>query len=110
MRTREVLTKGLEDVKTLMQYLYMNESHDIIVSGSITKLSIKLADNLEALQKDLSFPHLGYTHRPMHIEEWLAYVEQLKEQPSDCDYGSFKNKWEEIETITLMQVALNKGV
>lgn len=110
MRTREVLVEGFEDVKTLLQYLYMDEDYDIVVSNGITKLSIKLADNLEALQMNLSFPHLGYTCRPMRLEEWLACVEQLKEQSSDCDYGNFKNKWEEIKTITLMQVALNKGV
>lgn len=110
MRTREVLVNGLGDIKTLLQYLYMNEEHNITVSNGITNLNIKLADNLEALQMNLSFPHLGYTCRPMRIEEWLACVEQLKEQPSDCGYGNFKNKWEEIQTITLMQVALNKGV
>ena len=110
MRTREVLVEGLEDVKTLLQYLYMDEEHDITVSNGITKLSIKLTDNLDALQMNLSFAHLGYTCREMRIEEWLACVEQLKKQPSDCGYGDFKSKWEEIKTITLMQVALNKGV
>ena len=110
MRTREILTKRFEDVKTLLQYLYMDEGHDIVVSNGITKFSLKLADNLEVLQMNLSFPHLGYAYRDMRIGEWLACIEQLKEQPSDRGYGSFKNKWEEIETITLMQVALNKGV
>lgn len=108
MRTKEILTNGLEDIKILLQYLYMNEEHSITISNGITKLSIKLADNLEVLQMNLSFPNLGYTHRPMRFEEWLACVEQLKEQPSDCGYGDFRNKWEEIEKITLMQVALNK--
>ena len=110
MRTRKILTEGLEDVKTLLQYLYMNEDYDIVISNGITKLSIKLADNLEVLQMNLSFPHLGYTCRDMRIEEWLACVEQLKEQPSDCGYGNFKNKWDEIQTIALMQIAWNKGV
>lgn len=110
MRTKEVLVEGLEDVKILLQYLYMDEDHNIDISNGITKLSIKLAENLEVLQMNLSFPHLGYTCRDMRIEEWLACVEQLKEQPSDCGYGNFKNKWDEIKTITLMQVALNKGV
>lgn len=110
MRTREVLVEGLEDVKTLLQYLYMDEEHDITVSNGITKLSIKLTDNLDALQMNLSFDHLGYTCREMRIEEWLACVEQLKKQPSDYERGQFQNKWEEIKTITLMQVALNKGV
>lgn len=108
MRTKEILTGGLEDIKILLQYLYMNEEHNITISNGITKLNIKLGDNLEVLQMNLSFSHLGYTHRPMRLEEWLACVEQLKEQPSDCGYGNFKSKWEEIEKITLMQVALNK--
>lgn len=107
MRTREVLVNGLGDIKTLLQYLYMNEEHNITVSNGITNLNIKLSENLEALQMNLSFPHLGYTCRPMRIEEWLACVEQLKEQPSDCDYGDFKNKWDEIKTITSVQVSLN---
>ena len=110
MRTREVLVEGLEDVKTLLQYLYMDEEHDITVSNAITKLSIKLTDNLDALQMNLSFDHLGYTCREMRIEEWLACVEQLKKQLSDCGYGDFKNKWEEIKTITSMNVALNAGI
>jgi len=110
MRTRQTLVNGFEDIKTLFQYLYMDEEHSITVDNGITKLNLKLADNLETLQMNLSFPHLGYTHRPMRIEEWLACVEQLKEQPSDCGYGSFKNKWEEIQTITIMQVAVNKDI
>jgi hypothetical protein len=110
MRTREVLVEGFEEVKILLQYLYMNEDNNIDISNGITKLRIKLAESLEVLQMNLSFPHLGYTCRDMRIEEWLACVEQLKEQPSDCGYGNFSNKWEEIKTITLMQIAWNKEV
>ena len=110
MRTKQMLVDGFDDIKTLFQYLYMDEGHSITVDNGITKLNLKLADNLETLQMNLAFPHLGYTHRDMRIGEWLACIEQLKEQPSDCGYGSFKNKWEEIETIILIQVAYNKGV
>lgn len=110
MRTREVLIEGFEDVKILLQYLYMNEDHNIDISNGITKLRIKLAENLEVLQMNLSFPHLGYICRDMRIEEWLACVKQLKEQPSDCGYGNFSNKWEEIKIITLTQVALNRRI
>lgn len=110
MRTREVLVEGFEEVKTLMQYLYMDEENSIIITNDITQFKITLDEALDARWTNLSFPHLGYTYHPMRLNEWLACVEQLKEQPSDCGYGNFSNKWEEIKTITLMQVALNKGV
>lgn len=108
MRTREVLVEGFEEVKTLMQYLYMNEEHKIKIPNGLTTLCISMDENMEIINYD---SHLGFKHkRPMELSEWFSCVEQLKKQPSDCGYGDFKSKWEEIKTITLMQVALNKGV
>lgn len=110
MRTREVLVEGFEDVKTLLQYLYMDKEHNITVTNGITKLNIQLGEELDIYQMNLSFPHLGYTYRSMQLSEWLACIEQLKEQPSDCGYSDFKSKWEEIKTITSMNVALNAEI
>lgn len=78
MRTREVLVEGFEEVKILFQYLYMNEDHNIDISNGITKLSTKLAENLEVLQMNLSFPHLGYTCRDMRIGEWASLCRTVK--------------------------------
>ena len=108
MRTREVLVKGFEEIKTLMQYLYMNEEHKIKVPNGCTTLCISMDENMNTKNYD---SHLGFVHlRPMELSEWFSCVELLKEQPSDYEHGQFKNKWEEIKAITLMNVALNVGV
>ena len=108
MRTREVLVEGFEDVKTLMQYLYMDENNYITIPGQFSKFQFSMDENMEIYNYDRHFNIKQ--HRPLSLSEWLSCVEHLKGQPSDCDYGNFSNKWEEIKTITLMQVALNKGV
>lgn len=108
MRTKETLVTGFEEVKTLMQYLYMNEEHKIKVPNGCTTLCISMDENMNTKNYD---SHLGFVHlRPMELSEWFSCVELLKEQPSDYKHGQFQNKWEEIKAITLMQVVLNKGV
>ena len=108
MRTREVLVEGFEEIKTLMQYLYMDENNYIAIPGTIITFQFFMNEDMEIYNYD-KYTGTKYP-RPLTISDWLACVERLKEQPSDCGYGNFSNKWEEIKTITLMQVALNKGV
>lgn len=108
MRTREVLVKGFEEVKILMQYLYMNEEHKIKIPNGLTTLCLSMDENMETINYD---SYLGFKHkRPMELSEWFSCIELLKEQPSDYEHGQFQNKWEEIKAITLMNVALNAGV
>ena len=109
MRTRETL-KSIDDVRILMQYLYMDEEASIIIDNKLTKLEIKMHESLGTVCKNLSFPHLGFTAYPLELPEWIDIVEYLKRIPSSFEFGNFKTQWEGIETITLMQVALNKGV
>lgn len=108
MRTREVLVKGFEEVKTLMQYLYMNGEHQIKIPNGLTTLCLSMDENMEIINYD---SYLAFKHkRPMELAEWFSCVEQLKQQPSDYEHGQFQNKWEEIKAITLMNVALNAGI
>lgn len=108
MRTREVLVEGFEEVKTLMQYLYMNEEHKIKIPNGLTTLRLSMDENMEIINYD---SYLGFKHkRPMELSEWFGCVEQLKQQPSDYEHGQFQNKWEEIKAITSMNVALNAGI
>ena len=108
MRTKEVLVTGFEEVKILMQYLYMNEEHKIKIPNNLTTLCISMNEEMETINYD---SHLGFKHkRPMELSEQFSCVELLKEQPSDYEHGQFQNKWEEIKAITLMNVALNAGM
>lgn len=108
MRTKEILVTGFEEVKTLMQYLYMNEEHKIKISNGLTTLRLSMDENMEIINYD---SYLGFKHkRPMELSEWFSCVELLKEQPSDYEHGQFQNKWEEVKAITSMNVALNAGI
>lgn len=108
MRTKEVLVNGFEEIKTLMQYLYMNEEHKIKIPNGCTTLCISMDEDMNTKNYD---SHLGFVHlRPMELSEWFSCVELLKEQPSDYKHGQFQNKWEEIKAITSMNVALNAGI
>lgn len=108
MRTKEILVTGFEEVKTLMQYLYMNEEHKIKVPNGCTTLCISMDEDMNTKNYD---SYLGFVHlRPMELSEWFSCVALLKEQPSDYEHGQFENKWEEIKAITFMNVALNAGV
>ena len=108
MRTKEVLVNGFEEVKTLMQYLYMNGEHTIKIPNGLTTLRLSMNENMEIINYD---SYLGFKHkRPMELSEWFSCVKLLKEQPSDYEHGQFQNKWEEIKAITSMNVALNAGI
>ena len=108
MRTKEVLVNGFEEIKTLMQYLYMNEEHKIKIPNGCTTLCISMDEDMNTKNYD---SHLGFVHlRPMELSEWFSCVELLKEQPSDYKHGQLQNKWEEIKAITSMNVALNAGI
>lgn len=108
MRTKEILVTGFEEVKTLMQYLYMNEEHKIKIPNGLITLRLSMDENMEIINYD---SYLGFKHkRPMELSEWFSCVEILKEQPSDYEHGQFQNKWEEIKAITSMNVALNAEV
>lgn len=106
MRTKETL-KNIDDVRILMQYLYMDEEAFIIIDNKLTKLEIKMNESLGTVCKNLSFPHLGFTAYSLELPEWIDIVEYLKQIPSSFKFGNFKTQWEGIKTITLMNLASN---
>lgn len=110
MRTKEHLLHTFNDVKILLQYLYMDEKHTITVSNGITDLRIKLNEDFTAQAMNLSFPELGYSYRPMDFREWYGCVKQLKNMPSTSPMFVGKTAWEEIADTTFVNLAFNEGV
>lgn len=109
MRTTETLF-DLEEIPILWQYLYMCEDHYITVDNGITKLEIRMTDNCYFKAKNLRFPDLpdlNYTDM-MTIPNMLGIIDQLKHVPAVEFPTCFSNRWEELRTIALTNVAQNK--
>ena len=109
MRTTETLF-DLEEITILWQYLYMCEDLYVTVDNGLTKLEIRMADNCYFKAKNLRFPDLpdlNYTDM-MTIPNMLGIIDQLKHVPAVEFPTCFGNRWEEIRTIVLTNVAQNK--
>ena len=111
MRDSVTLVEGMENVKILLQYLYMDEGNHIIVKNVIDvplKISMDEAGNFECI--NMNFPVLlPMKNYDFPISSMLAAIEQMEEQPAAEFPERFKNRWEELKQLTLANVALNKG-
>lgn len=109
MRTKDILVNGFEDIKILLQYLYMNKNHIITVSNDIVLLELSLTENMTLMCKNTAFPELPAAPRDLVLEEMLGCVEQLKEMAAEEFPDNFPNRWEEIKTITKGTLATNRS-
>lgn len=111
MRDSVTLVEGMENVKILLQYLYMDESHHIIVVNTIDvplKISMDELGNFECI--NMNFPDLPpMKNYDFPISQMLAAISQLEESPATEFPATFKNRWEEIKNLTLSNVSLNRG-
>jgi hypothetical protein len=109
MRTTDTLF-DMEEIPVLYQYLYMDENHFITVDNEVTKLEIRMTEGCLFKAKNLKFPdvpELNYTDM-MTIPNMLGIIDQLKHSPAVEFPTCFTNRWEEVKTITLTNVAQNK--
>lgn len=98
MRKADVL-KGFDEIKTLFQYLYMDEDHYITVSNGICDLQIHMSENLLLRCKNMNFTDLPDSGRDIDLLELLNIIAQLKESKPVEFPERFKNRWEEIKSI-----------
>ena len=106
-RNNTILIRGFDDIVILLRYLYMNENHKVVVDNSLCRLEIGLRPDLRFSVKNLNFPLLPDSVRALELDEMLAIIDQLEEEPAQEYPDSFKNRWEEIKDITLNNLALN---
>ena len=100
----------LEEIPILWQYLYMNEDHFVTIDNGVAKLEIRMRENGTFHAKNLNFPDLpdlDYTDM-MIIPNMLGIIDQLKNVPAIEFPNEFKSRWEELRTITLVNVAQNR--
>ena len=113
MRDRDTL-KLIEDIAKLNQYLYMNEDHFIEYNqdDGIT-LEIRLDENLDYISKYAkscgALSHLVPLRvtSSMTLTTLKGIIENIKKQKPKMENTRFKNRWEEIESITLGNLSLN---
>ena len=108
MRTKTVLAE-LKDVLVLYQYLYMNPEHRVVVNNGMTDLEIRLDENLQFYCKNLSFPDLPdmFYSTTMTLNHCWSIIEHLKEQKPTQFPETFESAWDEIQNITMSNMALN---
>lgn len=111
MRDKDTLIKGFEDMKTLYQYLYMDENHNVTIENCIgVKLRLTMNENGAILCQNMNYPDLPPTDwtEKMTVATVQSIVGQLGETPAEEFPKSFRNRWDELKSITAMNVSQNK--
>lgn len=122
MRTKQLLqaiqTVGSE-VQTVLNYLALSEEHfatHAIVDpfGKVLlEYKFSMTDKGEIIKTVVHEDGFEQLTHPMKLaklslEELLAIVSYSKTQPPSEEYkGTFKNKWDEIEKVTQLNLSLN---
>ena len=108
MRTKENLFE-MENITILLQYLYVNPEHKIKYNNGLTTFEIYMDENFEIYAKNLKFENLPplYFTETFNVPYILGLIEVLKDVKPDME-DTFKNKWEEISSITKSNLGLNR--
>lgn len=99
---------AIEDYATLMQYLALG--YKIRVDNGMAVIEIWMEEDYKIKGLNLNFrdlPPYDYDTEMTLENVLLGMIPQLKEQEAE-EFKTFENRWEEIKTLTLETVALNK--
>lgn len=107
-RTRDILVDGFDDIKKLLQYLYMSEDHKVVCNNGICDLEFSMTPGMAIMVRNMNFPDLPPTYRELNLAEMLGIIEMLEEMPPTEFPGSFKNRWEEVNTICVANMLQNE--
>lgn len=109
MRSKTTLLQDFDDVKILMQHLYMDGANSIVYNNGLTDLSVTMTEDFHFMCKNLSFPNIPASNfdEQMTLPYMLGIIDVLKETKAVEFPERFTNRWDEIKTITLMNLSLN---
>lgn len=113
MRDKNVLLKSFDEIKTLQQYLYMDESHTVTMKNKLgVSIQIRMTESLQYLGKNLNFPNVPEMNfdGEMNLKVFTELIQQLKEQPAEIYPNRFNNRWDEISKLTATNLAATAGV
>ena len=85
----------------------MDETKSILINNGLCDLQIRMTEDGHFLCRNMNFPdHETNYDDQMTVPALLDIIDYLKEA-SPIEYTkNFKNRWEEIETITKMNLSL----
>lgn len=109
MRTKDTLF-ALENVAILFQYLFMNGDYAVTFNNGLTDLKLRMDENCSVLCLNLNFPdtpEMDFSSQ-MTPAYTLDVIQTLQTMPPEEYKESFTNRWDEIKTITLYNLAQNK--
>lgn len=109
MREKEILEKTI-----LNQFLYMSEDNFVEYNQDDgTTLEIRIDEDLDYISNYTkscgALSHLVPLRvtNSMNLATLIGIIENIKKQKPKMENTRFKNRWEEIESITLDNLALN---
>lgn len=108
MRRKEILL-GFNDLKILLQYLYLEPTNCIVIRNCIKiPIRLRMNDNGVVLCKNMNFPDGEETDWTQEIIRNInGIVDQLQTVPATEYPNRFENRWEEIKSISQIQMSLN---
>ena len=99
---------NIKNYTILMQYLAIGES--IIINNGLANIEIYMKDAYDIKAQNLNFPQFppyNYNEEMTLENVLLGIIPQLQKQEPK-EFKQFKNRWEEIKTITMDTVTMNK--
>lgn len=113
MREKEILEK-MKEVTILNQFLYMSEDNFVEYNQDDgTTLEIRIDEDLDYISNYTkscgALSHLVPLRvtNSMNLATLIGIIENIKKQKPKMENTRFKNRWEEIKSITLDNLALN---
>ena len=113
MREKEILQK-LKDIAILNQFLYISEDNFVEYNQDDgTTLKIRIDEDLDYISNYSkscgALSHLVPLRvtNSMNLTTLIGIIENIKKQKPKMENTRFKNRWEEIESITSDNLALN---
>ena len=102
---------AIDEVACLLKYLYLSEEYSVEFENSIgIRFSLKMNDDMElhrimlnGVSPGMDFPCPDMTHT--HL---MAVVDQLKEAPAVEYPEEFGSRWDEVKSITALQIGHNE--
>lgn len=108
MRKKDILL-GFNDLKILLQYLYLDQTNVVVIRNCIdVPLRLRMNDRGIVLCKNLNFSDSEETNWTENVVTNInAIVDYLESMPAVEFPKRFKSRWEEIKTLSQIQMSLN---
>lgn len=103
MRRNDVLIDKMEEIKILLQWLYMSEDNKIEIKGKFANTLVWMNENLEFKAQNLMFedlPEMDFT-TTMTVPFMAGLIENLKKENAATFPNKFSSRWEEIKELAL---------